>query len=149
MLSAAHTLVSLPFGIYFNSLWVIFALSFLWHFILDMLPHWNLYTEDYDRHPRLFYVMAVVDVISGIVIARLLYGPVVFTTPLLVAIIGGNMPDILHTLYDNYWTRKQKWLKRIEPFFRYHEKIQWELKSMWVGLVSQVVVVGIAAWFMG
>lgn len=149
MISTAHTLISLPFGLYFNDhLWVIFILSFLWHFVMDMLPHWNLYPEDYHRSHMLFYAMAALDVISGVFFARLIYGPIAFSIPMLVAILGGNMPDILHTIYDNYWGRKQKWLTWAKPFFDYHEKIQCELKSMWLGIISQVIMVAITSWLM-
>lgn len=148
MMSTAHTLASLPFGLYFPTLPLIFLLSFIWHFFLDSLPHWNLHPGDFRRHPRLFFVMAALDVFGGLIAARVIFGPAIFTAPLLAAIIGGNLPDVLQAVYDNLYRGHPRWLNWAVPFFKFHNRIQWELPGVWQGLISQIIIVSLSAWLM-
>lgn len=142
MLSFSHTLVSLPFGIYFTNPFLIFAAAFVWHMFCDTLLHWNIFPLDFKRYP---YVLVAADVIAGVTVAWLLLGKQVATTPIMAAIAGGNTPDVLHGLWDMISERTQrKYFAWARPFFYFHAKMQLETKSFGWGIISQVALIVIS-----
>jgi hypothetical protein len=143
MLSLAHTIISLPFGFYLDKPLVIFILAAGLHFIADMLPHWNVYPQNFPRFP---YGLVAFDVFGGLVFALVLTGADFFTLPVLAAIAGGNAPDVIHSLWMILGGEKnpRKFPRWTNRFFKFHERIQFELVSPARGLISQVVGMVIA-----
>jgi hypothetical protein len=142
MLSFAHTLISLPLGLYLENPFIIFIAAFTLHLASDVPLHWNIYPQNYKRYP---YELVALDIIGGFVAVWLLIGEETFHLPVIAAIAGGNMPDIMHTLWDNAsMTERKTRLKIFEPFFIFHEKIQRETPSPLKGLISQVILVVLA-----
>ena len=142
MLSIAHTLISIPFGIYFDSPLLIFISAFLFHLFADTLLHWNIYPE---KAGRWFYPLAMLDVASGLSVAWLLLGTSsFFTVPILLAIFAGNLPDILQAFWDMAGSRWQTRLSFLQPAFIFHDKLQYETSHVMRGLVSQGVLVALA-----
>ena len=139
MLSAAHTIISLPLGIYLNNPIIIFIFAFLLHFVADALLHWNIYPQDYPRFP---YVLVALDILGGLILAYLIVGKSILTLPLLAAIAGGNMPDILHSLWliAGGERHPEKWPRWVNASFAFHHKIQRETHNIVRGLISQIIL---------
>lgn len=138
MLSLAHTLISLPLGIYFQNPLLIFITAVLLHFVCDMILHWNIYLHHYKKFP---YIQVALDVIAGPLIAYLFIGQDLFTIPVLAAIAGGNTPDIIHTLWEMSKKRRWPWLK---PFFHWHHNIQVETNDLLIGLTPQLTLAALS-----
>lgn len=145
MLALTHTLISLPFGLYFQSPLLAFIAAFLWHLFADSLLHWNIYPQNYKRYP---YELVALDVITGLGISYLVVGPATFFLwPMLAAIAGGNMPDILHTLRElTPPDKRDRYFSWGNLFFRFHHAVQKETPSVLRGLISQIVLIAIALW---
>ena len=143
MLSLSHTIISLPFGFYLDNPLIIFILAAALHFVADMLPHWNVYPQNFRRFP---YELVALDVIGGVVLAFALTGSDFFTLPVLAAIAGGNAPDVIHSLWVIAGGEKnsRKLPGWANAFFAFHERIQFEVASPARGLISQVVGMAIA-----
>lgn len=142
MLSAAHTLISLPFGIAFTNPLVAFIGALLMHLVSDMLLHWNIYPHQYKKYP---FILVGIDVGVGLLLSYLLVGNDVFNLSVLAAIAGGNAADVAHALWQFLSSHQRSsapaWVQAI---FRFHENIQWETESPLIGGLSQVVLCAIA-----
>lgn len=137
VLSLTHTLISLPFAFYLENPLLIFLAAFVMHLLADTFLHWNIYPYRFKRYP---YELVALDVAGGVVLAWLLTGEQLFTLPVLLAIAGGNAPDILHGVWEvagkNIQDRYFNWAK---PLFRFHDHLQLETTSVPRGLAWQVV----------
>ncbi len=142
MLSLAHTLISLPLGMYFDNPLLIFLAAFFLHFVCDMIIHWNIYPHQYRRFP---YQQVALDVIAGPVVAYIFLGQHLFTVPVWAAILGGNAPDALHTIWVLLKQQnKQRFLCWLNPFFRWHDRIQVETNNLFIGLTPQLSLVALS-----
>ncbi len=142
MLSFTHSIVSLPFALYLTNPLLIFITAFIWHLFCDTLLHWNIY---YDRLSRNSALIICIDVAAGLGAIWFLIGPDAITLPIVAAVAGGNAPDILHGILDILPTGlRRKILKFIQPWFRFHDKIQLETDNIWTGLVWQLILVSLA-----
>lgn len=139
MLSAAHTIISLPLGLLFDNPLLAFVSALLAHFAADSLLHWNIYPQD---HPRFPYGIIALDVCSGLTAAALLLGGSLASPAMLAAIAGGNLPDILHTLWMicGGERRPERWPRAIQSFFAFHHRIQRETPHVAKGLVWQIAL---------
>ncbi|MDA1168996.1 MAG: hypothetical protein O3A36_01505 [bacterium] len=142
MLSFSHTIISLPFGFAFTNVFVIFLGAFLMHLVSDMFLHWNIYPHHFKRYP--FFLVSL-DVVSGLVASYIILDNSLFAIPILVAIAGGNAPDILHAAWSFMGKNRQKRSpKSIQAIFHFHEIIQRETPSPLVGGLWQIVFCSIA-----
>lgn len=135
MLAVTHTLTSAALGVSVANAPLAFGLAFLFHLFADTLLHWNIYV---DRH-RWPYFWTAVDVVGGVAVAAVLLGRDILSLPVLAAIIGGNLPDIIAGVFDlAHW--------RHGPFLRFHDGLQLETANPWKGLVWQgaLIVVAVA-----
>lgn len=134
MLSTAHTLTSLPFAFIFDNPVAILGSTIIWHFISDMVLHWNIDPKDYPSFP---YIRVGLDVVIGPLITLCAIRAQTFSTPVILAVFGGNLPDIIHGFW---YIANEKYRRRMSgllPFFRFHEAIQWETKRVIPGLIPQ------------
>jgi hypothetical protein len=146
MLSVAHTITSLPIGMYLSNPLFIFVAAFLLHLFTDTLLHWNIYPYNFKRYP---YELVALDIGSGIFISWLLLGNTLLTLPILIAIAGGNAPDVLHGLWDLLPEhRRQQSPRWVRNWFRFHDHLQLETTRPARGLIWQGVVVTIALTFL-
>lgn len=139
MLSATHTLISLPFGFYLDHPLIIYISAILLHFIADSFLHWNIFPFQFSRYP---YALVAIDVFSGLVLAWIFTGERFMTIQITAAIAGGNTPDVLQEL----WHKVSPELKRRFPGWifrlaRFHEHIQLETLNVGKGLTWQVIFV--------
>jgi hypothetical protein len=143
MLSLAHTLISLPWGVYLDNPMLVFVIAAALHFAADMLPHWNIYPQNFSRFP---YELIALDIVAGLGIAFVLLGNDLLTLPILVAIAGGNAPDIAQCLWLLAGGEKEP--RRFPAWFNvpflFHHRIQFELASPLKGLISQIIGAAIA-----
>lgn len=139
MLSTTHTLISLPLGVYLANPLLAFTAAFLLHFLADMILHWNIYPDDYPRFP---FGLVTLDVGGGLILAYLLLGTQTVTAPILAAILGGNLPDILHSLWFLARGDRQsrRWPRFVSKFFHFHHKIQRETRHLVPGLIPQLIL---------
>lgn len=142
MLSAAHTIISLPFGLLLQNPILSFIAAFTMHILCDMMLHWNIYPHHYKRYP---VVRVAIDIGSGLILAYLILGDTLFTLPVLAAIMGGNAPDVLHGLWSFMSASAKKRMPTwVQKWFYIHEKVQWETESPLLGGLSQVLIGGLA-----
>jgi hypothetical protein len=142
MLSAAHTIISLPFGLALTNPFVAFFGAFLMHLVCDMLLHWNIYPHQYKRYP---VILVGADILAGIAASFFILHGNIWNISIWAAIAGGNMPDVLHALWSFLEERKKKsapaWIQWI---FNFHEDIQWETENPLIGGLSQIILCTIA-----
>jgi hypothetical protein len=142
MLSAAHTIISLPFGFLFHNPLMSFFAAFLMHLVCDTLLHWNVYPHQYKHYP---FILVGIDVAAGLIVTLALLGEDALTLPVIAAVAGGNMPDILHAFWTFMGTTSKKRVpKWIHTLFHFHERIQRETESPLAGGISQVILCAIA-----
>lgn len=142
MLSLSHTLISLPLGVYLTNPLQIFIAAFALHVLCDMVLHWNIYPHHYPTFP---YKRVALDVVAGPLIAYFFLGQTLFSIPLWVAIAGGNMPDILHSLYFILKQRHRQSLVRwLNPFFYWHDRLQVETIDLVGGLTPQLTLAALS-----
>lgn len=145
MLSAAHTLVSIPLGLAFQNPIFVFITAAIMHVGSDMILHWNIYPHKYKTYP--FFLVGI-DVLGGVAIAYAFLGDQLFTLPVLAAIAGGNAPDVAHALWSFMKKSTQKSApKWVRAWFIFHEKVQWETESPITGLIPQIIATAIAISF--
>jgi len=138
MTAVAHTLISLPFGVYLQSPVIIFLVTFSVHLLLDTLLHWNLYPHVLGRA---FRPLAVLDGLTALLISWLLLGNDFFTLPVLTAIVGGNLPDVMHLSWDMLREEtRRKYFSFLIPAFTFHSNLQLETSSFWRGIVWQGIL---------
>jgi len=144
MLAIAHTIISIPFGLYLENPLIIFTSAFIWHLFCDTLLHWNIYPDNFKKFPT---ILVALDVISGLIVAWLLINQTLFAIPVLIAIAGGNAPDVLQGIWDVFLNKKQKEkLASIAPFFHFHDSLQLETNSIKLGIISQLALGAIATF---
>lgn len=91
------------------------------------------------------FVWIALDVVSGLGASYLIAGNAVLTISVLSAIAGGNMPDVLHAFWSFMGKKRQKHApKTVRRFFTFHESFQRETDSVPRGLVSQIILGGLA-----
>jgi len=142
MLSTIHTIISLPFGIYFTNPILIFVSAVVFHLFADSILHWNIYPDEMKRFP---FGQVALDVIGGLVIAFAVLGNTTFSLPILVAIAGGNFPDVLHTLWsllsDSTRHKAPRWIQAV---FSFHDALQLETRNVAHGLAPQILLAVVA-----
>lgn len=140
MLSTAHTLASLPFGVFIANPWLALIYAAFFHMISDSLLHWNIYPHHFKRYP---FGLVALDVFGGLIIAWLVVGQeTAVSTPVLFAVLGGNLPDIAHSFWELTPKDKRRlWPKLARVFFKFHHHIQKETDSIPLGLISQIIIV--------
>lgn len=140
MLSIAHTLASLPFGIYLDNPFLIFIAAFIGHLLCDTLSHWNIYADEHEQYP---YLAVAADVIGGLLMAWLVLGDRLLTIPMFAAIAGGNAPDIITGLWDLLPASLRQRLSWLTPWFRWHDRLQLETHHIPAGLISQILIISL------
>ena len=139
MLAISHTIVSATIGNEISNPAVAFGVAFVGHFVCDSFLHWNFFPHKH-KHIAL---LAIGDVLVGLIVVYLLLGSSFWNLPVLSAILGGLLPDIIS--FCSYL------LKIKIPFFsKFHDGIQRETEVFWRGMISQVIVISISLlviWF--
>ena len=134
-----HMLVGAAIGSQSSSLWVVFSLGFISHFILDFLPHWDyLDTIKIDKPSHLIKIF--LDTVLGSLLVLIL----IWLYPqnilmIMTGLVAVLLPDCLEFLYNTFR------FKILQPFSLIHHKIHYARKiSFWKGVPSVIAVFLIA-----
>lgn len=142
MLSVFHTIISLPFGVYMGSPLLAFLAAFAMHLLSDTFLHWNIFPWRFKRYP---YELVALDVFGGVFVSWMLLGQEIINPLVIAAIAGGNMPDILHGLWDMIGKENQrKYFGFAAPAFAFHDRLQLETLDVAQGLVWQCILGALA-----
>lgn len=133
--------MSLPVGLYFQNPLLSFGAAFVLHLLADTFLHWNIFPQHFRRFP---YGLVALDVGGGLFAAYLLLGSDSLSLPVLAAIVGGNLPDAIHSLAEiaprPFYRRWLWWLK--SPM-DWHDRIQIETTARGPGLFFQVLAISL------
>lgn len=142
MLSLAHTIISLPVGVYLQNPWLIFIAAFVLHLLMDTFKHWNIYPWQFKKYP---YALVALDITAGLAAAWFLLNDQTLTLPILAAIAGGNAPDVLHGVWEfTAQKTKNSYFSRAKPFFIFHDRIQRETTHIGTGLIWQGIFMAVS-----
>ena len=133
MLALSHTLVSAAIGDKISNPVLSFAIAFGAHFICDSFLHWNFFPH---KHKPIV-LLALGDMVAGIVLSYFLLGANFWHWSILFAIAGGLLPDIIS--FGAYLFKI-----RIPYFGKFHDSIQRETEIVWKGMISQVIVIAVS-----
>lgn len=136
MLAFSHTIVSAAIGDSVNNAPTAFALGVAGHFFCDWLLHWNFYPHKH-KHIGL---LAAGDVAAGLGAAYFLLGADFWKWPVLAAIFGGLLPDMI--AFTAYFFKF-----RVPYFSAFHDNMQNETESFWKGMISQIAVIALSIFF--
>lgn len=149
MTATAHALVAGAIAAKFPDPVTASTLSFVSHFIMDSIPHWDVGTSWRSRGKHTTGIFAILETLLGITIAILVFGTWVPLVPLCLAIFFSLLPDWLETPWyiffahakkhkpsqqASMWERLSFRVYKVENMF--HSKA-----SVPLGLVTQIATV--------
>ncbi len=125
-------------------------LSFLSHFALDLLPHWNphlnremkLYGRITDRTRRIIIMDVILSLIAGGYIAYLAHPDIKREIIILLGAFAGVLPDVAEAPFF-FFKSKNNFLKRLISF---QSKIQFDVPLV-PGVISQILLLAAAYWW--
>ncbi|MFA5021728.1 MAG: hypothetical protein WC508_01435 [Patescibacteria group bacterium] len=134
-----------------NNIWLAFILGFVFHFILDLIPHGDadLLTKQSEKYAfgqktvDLLKKITAIDALVMISLLAVFYWQGLITQPLpvLAGVTGSILPDFIQGLY---FLTKHPWLKK---YFIFHSDIHFVSKkllvSFWPGIGIQIVTLTI------
>lgn len=151
MLETPHVTIGVAIATKIPNPFIAIPLSFVSHFVLDKVPHWNphLYTETQrDGHPSIKSTRtAIVDIgaafILGSGFAYLALPDTKKAFLILACSFASVLSDVIkYPYYYFHW--RQKWLVRWVNFER---SLQVNAKSVFWGLVTQSLVTLASIWW--
>ena len=149
MLETTHALVAGTIASHTQDPATAVTLSFLSHFLLDAVPHWDFGTNWRGRRKLYTGVVAIVDVIAGFSIGYLIFGKTV-PLPLLFTVITVSMvPDWMEAPWYIFFARHDKKVPaKNAGFFEkltfgiYQMENQFHHKAKFpLGVITQIVAV--------
>jgi len=149
MLETTHALVAGAIAAHTKDPVTAITLSFLSHFLLDAVPHWDFGTNWRQRRKLYTGIVAITDVAIGFGLGYLLFGNTVALPLLFGAITASMIPDWLEApWYIFFATHAKKEPAKHAGFFerftygiyqlesKFHHKTEFPL-----GVITQVVAV--------
>ena len=141
MLYFVHILVGALIGKLFPELWIIVILSLIFHFILDIIPHWDglFDTEHFKNSYKIkitnkFLLTELIDVLIGIDLILFIFFKF-DNTLMILGVLFSLFPDIIKL---GYITRLRK-NKLFKKYLGFHAKIQKEI-GWKIGLAIQIII---------
>lgn len=128
MMSTVHLVTGAAIGLAAKDYWQVIFLSFLMHFLLDMIPHWD---PKFRKNKR-WYLIASFDLLIGFLLAFWLVGAKL-DGKIFLAMMCSILPDIITILFLFFGKQYGKY------YIHWHKKIQNRDISFW-GKVSQFIV---------
>ena len=140
MLYFVHILIGALIGKLFPELWIIVILSLIFHFILDIIPHWDSVfdIEHFKNSYKInltnkFFIVELIDMLISINLILFIFLKFDNTLMILGAFFS-LFPDIVKLGYLTS-LRKSKLFKK---YLHFHTKIQTEINWKW-GLAIQLI----------
>ena len=151
MLETPHVVVGAAIATKFPNPLIAIPLSFLSHFALERVPHWNPHlnteTQKYGKPTKITTIIVVIDVILslsfGLFIAiNTSISPQHFWT-ILASCFASVLPDVIEGPYFFLKLRN----KGIKTWIKFQKSIQVDT-SIVPGLLTQVITILAAFWWM-
>jgi len=145
MLAIIHALMGGFIGEEFHSVLFIILASFVLHFIMDMLPHWDANFDRKKFHAsgeppqlsRFAKVWFITDMLIALILIISLY-QIFDNKKIILGAFIGILPDLMSLGYKT----KLRNNKRYAKFVKFHSKIQGE--TNWQkSLISQAIIIAI------
>ncbi|MBN1325694.1 hypothetical protein JW977_01780 [Candidatus Falkowbacteria bacterium] len=141
MLISVHATIGAVIGEKIHYSLFAFALAFLSHFVLDIIPHGDkalikAYRNDFKNKAMLYLI--IFDVISTVILLGLMFylRKLTYSPAVLWGIIGGILPDVMVAIHEI--THKQ--FHRAHKAHDWaHEKLKWSL-PLNLALVYQIII---------
>ncbi len=151
MTETAHALVAGAIAAKFPNPIIAVPLALTSHFIMDAVPHWDIGTNWRGRSKNMTGALAIAETIIGITVTYFFFAGKVPGLTLALTVAASLLPDWAETPWYIFFARNDKhepaknagFLEKLtfatykaENFFHRKEK------SMVIGLLTQVVIVG-------
>lgn len=151
MLFITHAVTGAALGGVSGNLVLAFILGWISHHILDVLPHndpgsWFVGKPKQDNLTKEQLIMAVADVLIGLVILYLLRSTVTFTSAIYWGALGGVLPDLMdNTPFIKTIFRSNKFGRLYHGYHeKYHTTLPWRRFVLGIGLQVVIVAIGLA-----
>lgn len=154
MLATPHLLTGAAIGILFGSLPAVIVIAFLSHFALDAIPHTETSTfrpiaeRDIDdqRIDKITYNIAYVDVAVGMIALTLILSNKANIALPLAGAGAAILIDVIN--HVPLWKKYTRELPLFKQVYQFHKGIHYQLLTkFWpVGIITQIVVIGVAIW---
>lgn len=151
MLETPHVALGVAIASKFPNPWIAIPLSFISHFALDKVPHWNphLYTETQkDGHPSVKSTCtAVIDIGAAFILGSGFAYMALPDTRKAALILACSFASVLsdvvkYPYYYFHW--RQKWLV---AWVNFERSMQVDTKSIFLGLLTQGAVIAASIWW--
>lgn len=138
MVITPHLLVGAAIGKRVRSVWLVFVLAWLSHYLLDFLPHWD-YLSDINIANLDHLTKIGLDFLLGLSLVYLLVYPCSKKFPIFVGAIAAILPDCLNVAYHIFG------LQFLKPLvWVHHTAHHWHSFSFLQGLPAALTVCLIA-----
>lgn len=108
MLATTHAIVAGTIASQTQDLTTAVSLSFISHFMLDAIPHWDIGANWRTRRKFITGVLAIVDTLVGFGLAIVLFGQSVPLYILIPAVAASMLPDWLEAPWYLFFAAPQK-----------------------------------------
>jgi len=150
MLETSHALVAGAIVAHTKNPTTAIVLSFLSHYIMDAIPHWDFGTDWRERRKLVTGLFAIGDVIVGFIAGYLFFGHLVPLPLLFLAIAVSMLPDWIETpWYIFYANHRKKTPGKNAGFLEnlaygiYKAENSFHRKTNFTfGMITQIVTVG-------
>ncbi|MGE5042155.1 MAG: hypothetical protein ACM3IJ_04600 [Candidatus Levyibacteriota bacterium] len=142
MTATGHALVAALIAAKFHNPYVAIPASFVSHFALDLIPHWDTGLHHRDKTKQALVIESGIDVGISFLSAYVLYHGVLGGTDsilLFASVIAAQLPDWITAPYlilrtNNVFSQWSKWMYKVQHL------INSRLDQPW-GIVTQVATV--------
>ncbi len=155
MLITPHILAGTAIGAAVGNPVAGFALGLVSHYVLDVIPHTDSGTWHYHDglHSRTLdardFTVAIVDTSAAFfgMLALAGHAPIIAAAPLAGA-FGGLLPDLV-MLFGLFVPKFAAW-KGVAWYYKFQDTVHYTAKphQWFVGILTQVVVIGAAVWYL-
>lgn len=146
MLATVHTFIGIVLALKLKNPWVVFPTAFFSHFLLDLIPHWDVFTmcnvsEAHENITKEDKLKAVADFLIGLSLGVIFIIRAAPTNPALARTIFfsaafANLPDALEAPYVFLGNKNPvtMFIMKIQHILHNKETLPW-------GIITQIVTV--------
>ncbi len=141
MFLTVHAPTGIIIGQYISNPILAFIIGFIFHYILDMIPHGDTKIDSKYKNPIHIGTAALFDFILLFLVLILLFFSNVnlFKPSIITGMIGAMLPDILQGFYYIYRRKFFKKMQNIHIFF--HDAISKKYEMNFVpGIIFQLII---------
>jgi len=146
MFIAAHAASGALIANQVDNYWLVIFLSFVSHFVLDIIPHGDYHrVHDYfhgeKQLTRKLYNVILIDSISTVILATILLSYTeIDKTLLALGIISAILPDMLVGIHESWKKSKLTWFNKMH--FKVHNALAKSITMRpWPGAIGQFILI--------